>query len=143
MITKAIILGKQPGDNKYSVRIPLFETSSSPEQYVAKATACISDGVINPYSIGDVVYVGFESNEYDQAVILGKLSLTGLPNAEQRASASYAMDSLSVANGAALPAGTSIGELTYKQLIETLNMVNNGPAGYELATDADIDALFD
>ena len=56
MLTKAIILGKTPSSNKYIIRVPLFETSSSSDQFILEATLCCDDGVISPFNINDVVY---------------------------------------------------------------------------------------
>lgn len=121
MFTKAIILGKEPNTNKYSVRIPLLETAASPNEYVSEAVLCAEDGVKNPYSIGDVVYVNFENDEIGKPVIVGKLSKDGLLGVEEtKSNASYTMDSLTVVNDVVLSDNTTIGNIRYKDLEEAL-----------------------
>lgn len=126
MLTKAIILGKELNSNQYTIRIPLLETSASKEVYKTKATLCADDGVLNPFNIGDVVYVSFEDDLYENPVILGKLSLEGLMNKEREPSnVSYLMNSLQVTTKAELPIDTKIGDIKYEELSKTLRRVDD------------------
>ena len=82
MITKAIVLRKIQGTNKYQVRIPIFETfnnSSQPDNLtnaaLFEATLCYAPGNTDGIVPNDIVYVSFENNDYNNVVILGKLYL--------------------------------------------------------------------
>lgn len=82
MITKGIIIDRIEDSNKYLVRIPIFETftNSSDTQNLTnaalfEATLCYQPGNYDGLRKDDIVYIGFENNEYDNAIILGKLFL--------------------------------------------------------------------
>lgn len=62
-------------DNKLLVRLPTFETAGSSQEVLTYATVCKQPGSDIFYKPGDVVFVGFESNNLDKAIILGKLQL--------------------------------------------------------------------
>ena len=82
MITKAIVLNKINNSNKYLVRIPIFETftnTSSSDNLtnaaIFEATYAYQPGNTDGIVPNDVVYVGFENNDLNEVVILGKLYL--------------------------------------------------------------------
>ena len=82
MITKAIVLNKINNSNKYLVRVPIFETftnTSSSDNLtnaaIFEATYAYQPGNTDGIVPNDVVYVGFENNDLNEVVILGKLYL--------------------------------------------------------------------
>lgn len=117
MLTKGIILGKEPNTNKYIVRLPLLETAASKDQFKIKATLCCDDGVLNPFNLNDVVYIGFENSEYDNPVIIGKLSKEGLlDNQKDEVKVSYRISGLEVLSHTQLSKDTMIGDISYQDL---------------------------
>ena len=82
MITKAIVLNKIEGTNKYLVRVPIFETFTNTSDFnnltnaaLFEATYAYQPGNTDGLVPNDVVYIGFENNDYDKVVIIGKLYL--------------------------------------------------------------------
>ena len=76
MITKAIIVEKK--DNLYRVRIPLLHGAENSANSTANndlpfASVCLSVNCLNPFNIGDIVFVSFEENDSSKPVILGFL----------------------------------------------------------------------
>lgn len=126
MLTKAIILGKQPNSNKYSIRVPLFETAASNDIFKLNATLCCDDGVHNPFNVGDIVYIGFEYNKPGMPVILGRLSRDGLlNNNESSPLVSYSINCLEVTENTVLSKNTKIGEITYEDLYNLFQKVES------------------
>lgn len=113
MITKALIMSRF--ENKFMVRIPLFESSGNLHEVIIPATLCYTPGNLDAYKDGDVVYVGFENNEISNPVILGKL-YTG---PEQAAQTYTFNDSLKTVSSAELPKKTSIGEFSPEEVYAT------------------------
>lgn len=81
MITKAYIVNKTD-NNTYKVRIPIFESNNNQSNELSEitentpvfeASLSYNPGTIDSYKAGDVVYVSFEDNDYDNVVIIGKL----------------------------------------------------------------------
>lgn len=122
MITKAFIVKKLP-TNKYLVRIPYLEdTTGSNSLHVAsilEATAVMNPGTLNVYKEGDCVFVAFENIEQDKPVILGLLYKGN--EYKELARAHQYNDSLTVTNKAKLPINTTIGKITYQDLITAIN----------------------
>lgn len=81
MLTKGKIIEILWDINRIKVEVPLFTAAGSTEKSVMNATAIVTPGVTDFYKVGDVVYIGFENDEVDRPVILGKL-FTGLENNE-------------------------------------------------------------
>ena len=73
MITKAIIKSIDRNKNKCSVRMPLFETASSPGHFVVDALISIPPGVYNNLFVDDIVFVSFEENALEKPIVIGKL----------------------------------------------------------------------
>lgn len=76
MITKGIIteIVDEKDKHYFSVRVPIFETSASTEFSIFKEVPlCYEPGNLSGYHLDDVVWVGFENNEANNPVILGKL----------------------------------------------------------------------
>lgn len=131
MLTKAIVVGFGATSNKYKIRIPIldgFEDSndSTPNNQLSEATLCNLPGIENPLSIGDIVYVDFEDNNLARPVILGHLYLgdRGKLDTKTTTSIGLTLGSLNVedrkninSSNANLPINTSIGEITYEDLL--------------------------
>ena len=101
MITKAIVLNKIDNTNKYLVRIPIFESfvnttdmGNVANASLFEATYSYQPGNTDGIMPNDVVYVGFENNDYNNVVILGKLYL----GSESKATSHQNVNSL-VVNG--------------------------------------------
>lgn len=83
MILKGFVESAVPNEpNKFYVRIPIINgiegtANSTSKEDLAKATVCGIPGFTNLINIGDVVYIAFENDNYNNPVILGQL-LTNL-----------------------------------------------------------------
>ena len=104
MIAKALIV--EQIDNKFRVRIPLFESAGNLSECILTATLCYVPGDLDVYRVGDVVFVAFENNQINSPVIIGKL-YTGKEETNTKLSQSA---NLKVTTQAILPGNTKIGE---------------------------------
>lgn len=118
MLTKAIILGRKQGTNKYTVRIPYFESAGG-RQSIFDATLCITPGVTESYKKDDVVFVGFEDHEINNVIILGKLYL---PNDNSTSRGFANLDALEVNGEVKLPKNTTIGGFKIPDLASAFEM---------------------
>ena len=145
MITKAIVERlPENGSAKFLIRIPIFdgfEGSKEDTDYnsLTEATLCCLPGVSNPVNVGDIVYVGFEDNNIARPVILGHLYLGDSPNAS-KTSIGLNLNSLTVSDqkysesgSAKLPVGTSIGNLSYDDLLKIKAFYDSFPEDFNLA----------
>lgn len=79
MITKGVIIRKSENENKWMVRIPIFEEVGNssvlddPNSPVYEASVSYSPGILDSYLPGDIVYLSFEDNSLSTIIILGKL----------------------------------------------------------------------
>ena len=78
MITKAIIEQITDDGYHFRVRIPILHKiedapGATPFKELPIALMCYAPGCKPNLSVGDVVYVGFENNQYSEPVILGML----------------------------------------------------------------------
>ncbi len=73
MITEALIETIDFTANSCTVRIPLFETTNTVTKVVVPAHFCIQPGQVNGYKVGDMVWIAFENNMYQNPIIIGKL----------------------------------------------------------------------
>lgn len=113
MVTKAIILSKKIGTNKYNVRIPWLENSGG-TQSIYEATVATSPSIKEDYNVDDVVYVAFEDRQIEKIVIVGKLYLLGDENPRGYAN----LQALNVSQDATLPLTTTIGGVKAQDLVE-------------------------
>ena len=107
MLTKGIIKSINYESNEGTVRVPLFETASQREEFVSDAVFSIVPGIYNSYKVGDVVWVEFENNSLETAVILGKLYVDSKEENNSFRGA-VSVESLSVSKNATLPVSTTL-----------------------------------
>lgn len=115
MVTKGIItaIPVSEDESKYLVRLPFFEDATQDsDEIIYEATLSEPSGVIQGYSVGDIVYCTFEDNDAGRPVIIGKLFARGLENI----GAEFSTLELDVANRASLPANTTIGSITPEEI---------------------------
>ena len=61
-------------DNHYIIYVPLFRKANmDASDATLPATALCISGIENTLKVGDVVYIGFEDNNFNRPVILSKL----------------------------------------------------------------------
>ena len=83
MITKAYILDINPQSNKYYIRIPIFDKpglsadNSTFSGALFYATLSHEPTSKESYKVGDTVFVGFENNDLNKPIIIGKLYTLG------------------------------------------------------------------
>jgi hypothetical protein len=125
MITKGIIKRLNSlEDNHFLVYIPLFKKANSPiESAKIEATAVCLSGVDNCFKVGDVVYVGFEDNQVDKPVILGKLYLG--KEDKENIKTTLSVKSIEVTESSNLSANTSFENLNIVDLYNKLNWLMN------------------
>ena len=75
MVTKGIIKSIDYNGNTCKVRVPILESACDDAEIVLSAIFSTTPGVFNGYKEEDVVIVSFEDNNYENAIILGKLYL--------------------------------------------------------------------
>lgn len=128
MITKGIVIKRIEDSNKYLVRLPVFESfnnSSDTENLtnaaLFEATLCYAPGNTDGIVPNDIVYVGFENNTYDQAIILGKLYLgdEGLATSHQN------VNTLVVNGSAVLNGHVKINGLDFSTIDEHNQAIND------------------
>lgn len=125
MITKAIIKKLNSlEDNHFIVYIPLLKKANSPVgSATLPATLICIPGVDNSLKVGDVVYVGFENDNYDRPVILGKLYL-GLENKED-ITTTLTVRTAETTEVNKLPMNTMVGEVNIIDLYTKLTWLMN------------------
>lgn len=122
MVVKGYVV-KKLKTNKYLVRIPLLEnisgSSSLQTASLLEATAVMNPGTLNIYKEGDCVFISFEGGNKGKPVIIGLL-YKGNEDKEPARAHQY-NDSLTITNKAKLPINTTIGKITYQDLITAIN----------------------
>ena len=106
MVTKGLIRSINRAGNRCIVRLPLFETASSTAPVEVEALVSITPGTFNNLFINDVVFVAFEENALEKAVIIGKL-YTGAQNENSTLGGAGVFDTLTVRSSGSLPASTT------------------------------------
>ena len=125
MITKAYIVELPEQDsNIFKVSIPFMEDNTSSDA-IFDALLCNSPIEFNGLKVGDCVFVGFEDDKLNTAIILGKL-YTDVPN---YSSVYGLMNELNVTQKATLPLDTKIGNFTAQDLFNLYQGVANGTGG--------------
>lgn len=114
-------------DNKeILVRIPLLNKSANapgatPTEELDPAVVCNMPNCSISVKVGDVVFVGFENNDYSKPIILGYL-FSGSGNSSQL---NIEADTLTVNSKVKLPADTSIGKVTSADIYNLFQSSDN------------------
>ena len=104
----------------YKLEIPIFRNPGfASDPYLYEATSSVNPGTYNPYSVDDLVYVGFVDNRFDQPVILGKI-YKNLPSEDETSATYQFLNTIRVTDKAELPLDTIIGDISYKEIVENL-----------------------
>ena len=107
MIVKGIINSIDHTSNVCSVRIPTFETASSPgTPAVFSATFMNIPGIYNNYKKNDIVFVSFENGNITYPVVIGKLYLGTNKEAQNRGTISC--NNLKVTGDSIIPITTKL-----------------------------------
>ena len=116
MITKAII-EQIISPYQARVRIPILDhlsyaPSGTSTTELNIATVCTLPNCYLNVQVGDIVFIGFEDNSYDRAVILGHLSREAMSSTY----ADVTFGNLHVNGETTLSASTQIGNITSEEL---------------------------
>lgn len=127
MITKAIVKSINAKTNRCIVRMPLFETASTPAHVKAEALVSITPGMFNNLFPGDIVFVAFEENALEKPIILGKL-FKGKDDENNTPGGAGILNTLTVRQKASMPAGDTVfrfdDENTYKNFKTPQNIAD-------------------
>lgn len=121
MITKAIIKRlNTPDDNHFKVYIPLLRKANNTESdAIFDATLIYIKGLENNFNVNDVVYVGFENNQYDKPAILGSLYLGKDDKSKIGTTATF--KSIEVKEISKFSTNTAIGDLSVSKVNKKVN----------------------
>lgn len=131
MILKAFIT-KLPdsGDNRFKVRVPFLEDNTTNEM-VFDALLCNQPGEYNGYKIGDCVFVSFENEKLNTAIILGKLYIED----DMNVSNYHVVNELNVTTKVTLPEDTKIGGYSADDIFQIYQSINNINSGSVINND--------
>lgn len=117
--TKAYIKSvPEEGSNIFKVEVPLMEDNTGTEA-IFDALLCTVPGHYKGLEVGDTVFVEFEDDQYNTAIILGEL-FTEIPTK----STTYSIiNDLKVTDTASLPPNTRFGDYTAQDI---MNLYNKG-----------------
>lgn len=120
MIQKGIVTELNLDRNKITVRVPIFENAGDPPA-LFECAICNEPGIINGYSVDDIVYVDFENNYLNYPILMGKL-YRGLSEASNN-NTSIIAQTLSVSGPTRLSSDFKVGDISYSDLyyIKTIN----------------------
>ena len=113
MIQKGIVKELLLNENRVLVRIPMYESPGNGEA-IFDCMVSNQPGIINGYTVGDVVFVDFENNDLDDPVVVGNL-YRGLN--EMKSKSGFVGDSINVAGSSKFSTDFQVGEITYKDLL--------------------------
>lgn len=118
MLLKAIVEECFVGEakNKFLIRIPSLETAGANIPFEMEAILAHPAGVVAGIAVNDIVIVGFENESISKPVILGKFFLQG----DEAAQADAVLHSLEVGGIANLSNQTTIGEIGYDRLFNSV-----------------------
>lgn len=109
---------------KYTVSIPAFKAAGD-EAVEIEANVSSGAGYISKYNLGEVVYIGFENNDYNHPVILGSMyNKASYEQSISNPSSSNLLDSIQVNNKAILPVDTQIGDMSASYIKENIDKLN-------------------
>lgn len=117
--TKAYIKAiPEEGSNIFKVEVPLMEDNTGTEA-IFDALLCTVPGHYKGLEVGDTVFIEFEDDQYNTAIILGEL-FTEIPTK----STTYSIiNDLKVTDTASLPPNTRFGDYTAQDI---MNLYNKG-----------------
>lgn len=125
MILKAYIIElPKKDDNIFKVRIPFMEDNTTNEM-VFKALLCNQPGDYKGYRVGDCVFVSFENDKLNTAIILGKLFI----EEEEEVPTYRVINELKVTSKISLPNNTTIGGYSandFFSMQQNLDKINSG-----------------
>ncbi len=139
MVTEAIILSIDFNANSCVVRIPLFETANTVENFTATAKFAIQPGIYNGYNIGDTVWVSFITDKKETPLVIGKI-YQGSDIEKEVKGGAIAAAKLKVSDYATLPEGTQIDTSyanfdTIKKIIENIKNIQENIDGENNSMD--------
>ncbi len=127
ILTKAIIKElPKDGSNIYKCRIPMMEDNTRQEA-IFDALLCAPPGIYGGYKVGDVVFVDFENDRYDTAVIHGKL-YTGI---DEKSSTYAILNNLKVTNKADLLGDSRLGDFSADNIFTMYQTTGGGNLRYK------------
>lgn len=148
MIIKGILKTIDYNNNSCTVRLPLFETTSSSGEVVLPAIFMNQPGMFNGYNEGDIVFVDFENNKLEAPIIIGKLYLGSEKEASNSQKGGLKVASLTVDSNATLPLDTKLvfnhtssdvpvdkGLSSYKSIIDIIKAIHTTETTLEKVTD--------
>lgn len=122
--------------NRYSVRIPDFESQNSSDKIILNCGLIFQPGNNLGYEPNDVVIIGFEHDDLNSGFILGKLYTNDTSNEQVSESNPF---NLAVKNRAELPADTTIDNVNI--IDEIRNMKNDINSIFNSLKNANIDLI--
>ena len=108
----------EEGSNIFKVEVPLMEDNTGTEA-IFDALLCTTPGNYKGLKVGDAVFVEFEDDQYNTAIILGEL-FTEIPT---KSTAYSVLNELRVTDAASLPPNTRFGDYTAQDI---MNLYNKG-----------------
>lgn len=107
MIIKGILKSVDYLNNTGIVRLPRFETAGTKDEMTMPCVFAIPPGVYNGYKESDIVWVAFETGNYGEPVVIGKLYL-GATTEGTKAGGSGKYSDFIVTNSASIPISTTL-----------------------------------
>ena len=126
LTTEAIIMSIDSSSIKYTVHIPIFDSTAN-GQAILNARVIAQPGSINNYKIGDKVWVTFKDGLLNLALILGKI-YQGADAEQETHGGGIQVDSLTVVGDSALvPEGTMINtsQQDYNTILKLINKIKD------------------
>lgn len=122
MLMKALIKQLPDiGSNIFKVRVPYLEDNTKTE-IVLNATYCITPGIYDGLSVDDCVFIDFEEDQLEKPVILGKLYI----NSMEQANTKIVTNNLNVTESVTLPDSTKIGDFGIKEFTSFAQLTPGG-----------------
>ena len=131
IVTKAYIKElPESGSNIFKVEVPLMEDNTGTEA-IFDALLSTPPGIYKGLKVGDAVFVTFEDDMYNTAIILGSL-FTEIPT---ESSTYEILNDLKVTDAASLPPQTRFGDYTAQDI---MNLYNKGGGGDGTLNEEDL-----